>query len=804
MIRKNNQFIIDIDENRFLTRAGVYGIGFKLELPEVYSQTQKDYVFISNIWNRALRELPIGTFITKYDIYLKDKYQKKETHTYLQECTENYFEGKEYYKHESYIFFTYSKGLSTAIQNPFKFSSIKDIGSLKKEAESFIKTVNDSIKVIQSSKVIFVEELQPKEIIDFENWWMNGFSSDQLNDLYFNESSISVNTQEIGICSITNERYFPESVSTERQDAEMSQPAKNYYFYQGFMDSLGTQLRCNHIYQQTIYISDHKENFEAVKKNQSTLFGVRKFSPENKRGAEKLQEIIDTIVDDESIRLVHGFSSVIFWSDKDQFKAIKSDIHGRFRSMDFVPKHAEKGDLKALFVNGLFMNASHLSQSYFYLLELCMCTMLFINNSFYKDDNEGIILNDRIFNLPIKYDFWDRGKKRIKSRNFAIIAPTGAGKSVTANHIFRQLIEEGVKTVIVDLGDSYIKLAKLFPEEDVAVIKYNPEEPLNLNPFTFYRPYNELSDGDIAEKVEQVCEFIWVLIKRGIKPTQVEETSLRKIVKHFYDTIMDESLYSWNGFYGWLKNNKDIVLRNLQISDLAFFDIKEFIHNGEEFCQGGIYENVTKIEEDKAMNLKDKKLIIFELDQIKDNQLLLIVMLQVISETVHKVIWSDKQNRGIVFFDEFAKQLKFPEVLARVEYYAQAIRKQNGALGLVLQTINQLPKEGTASAIFDNMETVIFIENGKGYEKDIEYMKLDLHDQAQLYSMNSIFTGSGDRYAEIYISRKGKANVYRIHLAPELYLAYQTEGEIHTRIMELYQQFGNMETAIETYKKENQ
>ncbi|MGL5919431.1 MAG: TraG family conjugative transposon ATPase [Bacteroidales bacterium] len=801
MIRKNNQFLIDIEDNKFISNAGIYGIGLKLHFSEIYSQRKQDYELISDTWNRALRELPTGTYITKYDVYLKDKYKKKDAHTYLQNCTENYFEGKEFIKHECYIFFSYNKGLSDVVKNPFNFLRLKDIEAKKIEAENFLSAVFNSLKIIESSRLIEYTPLHSKEIQQFEDWWMNGFDSDQLNDLNFENQFVSVSDKSIGICTVTNERFFPETVSTERVDSEMSQPSKDYYFYQGFMDDLGAGLPCEHIYLQTIYISDHKENFELVKKNQASLHGVRKFSPENQRGADRLKEIIDDIIEDESIRLVHGFSTVIYWGKKEEFQALKTEIHTRFRNMDFVPKHAEKGNLKALFVNGLFMNVPHLSKDYFYMIELYMCTMLFINNTFYKDDPEGIILNDRIFNLPVRYDFWDRGKKRIKSRNFAIIAPTGSGKSVTANHIFRQLIEEGVKTVIVDLGDSYIKLAKLFPEEDVAVIKYNPEEPLNLNPFTFHRSYNELTDGDIAEKVEQVCEFVWVLIKRGEKPSQVEETSLRKIVKYFYDTIFDESVYSWQGFYDWLDTNKSAILRHLLIEDSSFFNIAEFLHNGAEFCQGGIYENVTKIEEDKALNLMNKKLIIFELDQIKDNRLLLIVMLQVISETIHKVIWSDKKNRGIVFFDEFAKQLKFPEVLDRVEYYAQAIRKQNGALGLVLQTINQLPKDGTASSIFDNMETFIFLET-KDYKNDIEYMSLDLHDQAQLYSMRSNFVGSGDRYSEIYISRKGKTNVYRIHLAPELYLAYQTEGEIHTRIMELYKQSGSMQQAIETYKEE--
>jgi len=53
-----------------------------------------------------------------------------------------------------------------------------------------------------------------------------------------------------------------------------------------------------------------------------------------------------------------------------------------------------------------------------------------------------IYFNDRVYNIPVKKDVWDEDRKRIKARNFFIIAPTGEGKSVLANHIFRQFYEK--------------------------------------------------------------------------------------------------------------------------------------------------------------------------------------------------------------------------------------------------------------------------------------------------------------------------------------------------------------------------
>src|SRR5690606_40112184 len=90
--------------------------------------------------------------------------------------------------------------------------------------------------------------------------------------------------------------------------------------------------------------------------------------------------------------------------------------------------------------------------------------------------------NDRLHNVPVLKDVWDEKKKRIKARNFAIFAPTGEGKSFLANNILRQYFEDKVRLVIIDLGGSYAKFAKLYPDEHI-VLRYEQGKNLGINPF---------------------------------------------------------------------------------------------------------------------------------------------------------------------------------------------------------------------------------------------------------------------------------------------------------------------------------
>ena len=70
------------------------------------------------------------------------------------------------------------------------------------------------------------------------------------------------------------------------------------------------------------------------------------------------------------------------------------------------------------------------------------CTAFISTISNYKNDKDGIYFCDR-FNNPILVDNFDSDNKIIKARNFAILAPTGEGKSFLAQHILSSRIELG-------------------------------------------------------------------------------------------------------------------------------------------------------------------------------------------------------------------------------------------------------------------------------------------------------------------------------------------------------------------------
>lgn len=796
---KEHELILEVSGNSCLGSRGDFILGYRIEYPEKYSLSEEDLSNIQNLWHNMLKNLPEGTIVVKTDIYLKKGFctQQLPSKTYFQKITNQHFEGRNFIDHSGYIFFVFT-GLDTirnnSIKNPFILPKAEKIAKEDEKLENFKTEIAQATTFINRSPYISFSELTETGITNLYRFWFGGFNPDYVTDIEFSLKTMKTEEKICGILSITNEKNLPEQVPVCIKDGSIDCKADNFHFYKNNLDNLSLTLNCNHIYNQVICIDSHQRHLSDFLANENTLRGARFLSYSNGTAATKLGKYLSEIQDDSDFHYVRANNSVIFWSDdKNSFRHTKDTLMSVFRESNIKPYYPTGTQLKNLLYNSFFTNVSCLDNNSLYLSDLRVPITFFVNSTNYKNDNEGILLNDRIHNIPVMFDFWDRKKKNLQSRNFIIMAPTGGGKSVTNQHILRQLIEDNVIVVIVDLGDSYVKFSKLLPPEDVVYFKYQEGQPIGLNPFAY--------DGELtADRIEEVCEFVWTLIKRDQIATEEEKTSLRKIVTQYYSACIatGDNNYHWCNFYNFVKGNQDSLNLALEIpEDEKYFNLRQLLHNGSEFMPGGSYYFLFDDRNNQAQeNFRRKKLILFELSSVQDNKMLLNIMLLSITSATRKAIWNDKTTRGVVFFDEFAKQLEFPSVLDKVKFYAQAIRKQEGALGLILQSINQLPDTPAAKTILDNNETFLFLNmSSKAYSDTATRLKLNNHVEAQLNSLANNFSGTPG-YSEIFILRNKKQNVFRIELPKPILYAYNTEGAVHEEMMRRYEITGNMETVI--------
>jgi len=791
--------IIDVQGHIIFANNGNVILSYKVSLPEIYSLSEKDYEALHGLWFQALKTLPVGTVIHKQDLYQKTQYnaQGLPKDSFLAKATHNYFHGRSYMQHQSYLYVTlpHNKALNASkYTNPFRKVTKGIYKKLNRQVQEFITAVGDAVSYINNSNKIQLLPLTSPEIVDMAHAYFNGFNRDIEADIQLNASRkgiapISIGGHHFDILAINNELNFGETLQSSKPNSRYT--TDDFIFHQGFLDGLGLALQENHILNQIIYLDDKHKWRKLLEKRIEELKKSSNFGSQNKIVLEKLQGILNKINSDDNSRIIRGHINILFWDkEAEALGGIASKIKAEFKELDMVPYCPSGEERKHYFLNSYCCFTTNFSNEDLYVTDLKHALCLYINTGNYQSDPSGIIFQDRQFNIPVLKDVWDAQKKRIRARNFAIFAPTGEGKSFLANNILRQYFEAGVRLVIIDLGGSYSKFAKLYPDDHI-ILRYEQGKNLGINPFYI----SNLQDVE-PERLEDLSDFLLELLASEKEATKAEEVAIKKVLRHYYQNNVDDT-HSLASLYQFVDDKKDTLLQELNIQE-AYFNIYNFLHILSEYVDDGLYSFLFNISEDQTYKIEDKRLIVFELDEVKDNKEILSVMLKLIKSAIQRTIWRNRSERGIILFDEFAKQLKFKNVLESVEFYYQAIRKQNGAIGIILQSINQLPDNATSASILENTQVIYSLRNEKGYVELQNRLRLSSHDLNQLKSIRNNLIGSG-KYTEMFIKIGKESNIFRLEVPPEVYAAYLTDGAESEEIMKCYQQYQDMEAAVRAF-----
>lgn len=794
-----NKKIIYQNKNQIVFANGVFGVAYKLELPEKYSMGEQDYISLNEYWNKALKDLPIGTIFYKQDVFLKEKFDTSNFRNtnFLENATARHYNGMDYINHDCYLFFLLpsQEVINESLTNPFKKLDKKIFEGYDGKMNAFIESVLETVQYLNSVKLqggnrLIISEMEDLLLKEYYDLYFNLFDDEKISDRFFNTNNINIGTKYASMICMLDENKLPETLATHRKDKYLSNDKT--VFFKNYGENFSFDLEFSHIYNQICIIDDNRKHLDDLRKRNDQLHKSSSFDKQNVHFAKVTDDIITDIVQNiDNIRIVRGHNNIIIIADTEEELARNVlKANEQFRDIDIKPYVPTGNYLNALFNNSFPFFTQYLTENQLYIASLEIFCSFLNNTGNYKNDNNGILYNSRLSNIPVYLDTWDEKKKNINARNFFILSPTGFGKSFNANHIISSYYSQGVKTVIVDLGGSYKKLAALFPN-DTAYITYEQGKSIGVNPFNI----QEIT----TEKLEELVEFIGVHYKRGGEVSEMEKTSLRKLVEAYYNSSYSD--YSLPDFVLFIKESVDI-LEKLEIKD-EFFNREEFLHLMSEFVGNGAYAFLyKKSEKDLGEDIKDKKIIVFELDQARENQLLLTVMLQLVSTTINKVIWNDKSTRGIVLFDEVAEQLQWDGVLRRIQYFYQAIRKQNGAIGIILQSESQLPESPLSKSIVENTQ-VLYVLNAKDYRSLQNRFGLSEHAYYQLCSIQSNFSAKRP-YSEIFIMRGNVHQVYRLEVPKQVYWAYQTEGADNQKLLNMYNECGNMETAINKFLTLNQ
>ncbi|MEN6363388.1 MAG: TraG family conjugative transposon ATPase [Bacteroidales bacterium] len=789
-------------------------VAFKVELPELFTVTAKEYEAIHSSWTKAVKVLPDYSIVHKQDWYIKEQYEpeiKQDDMSFLSRSFERHFNERPYLNHTCYLFLTKTTKVRSRMQSNFstlcRGSIIPKEFRDKETVERFLEAVGQFERIVNDGGFISLTRLTTEEIVGTESRAgivEKYFSLSQENTTTLKDITLKADEMRIGdniLClhTLSDVDDLPSSVGTDIRYEKLSTDRSDCRL--SFASPVGLLLSCNHIYNQYLFIDDSAENLQKFEKMGRNMHSLSKYS----RGNQINKEWIDKYLNEAhsyGLTSIRCHCNVMAWSEnKEELKHIKNDVGSQLALMECKPRH-NTVDTPTLFWAGIPGNQADFpaEESFYTFIEQGIC--FFTEETNYKSSVSpfGIKMVDRLTGKPIHVDISDLPMKKgiITNRNKFILGPSGSGKSFFTNHMVRQYYEQGSHVLLIDTGNSYLGLCEMIHRktrgEDGVYFTYSEQNPIAFNPF-----FTEDGVYDI-EKRESIKTLILTLWKRDDEPpTRAEEVALSNAVSLYIEKIKSRELSpSFNSFYEYIKTDYQKVLNGKKVREKDF-DIANFLNVLEPYYKGGEYDYL--LNSDKQIDLLSKRFIVFELDNIKDHPILFPIVTIIIMEVFINKMRRLKGIRKVILIEEAWKAIAKEGMAEYIKYLFKTVRKYFGEAIVVTQEVEDIIASPIVKeSIINNSDCKILLDQRKYMNKfDAIQALLGLteKEKAQILSIN-LANNPNWLYKEVWIGLGGtQSAVYATEVSMEEYLTYTTEESEKVELFNLVEKLdGDIELAI--------
>ena len=565
---------------------------------------------------------------------------------------------------------------------------------------------------------------------------------------------------------------------------------------------MGLLLSCTHIYSQYVFIDNAQEILQMMEKNSRNMLSLSRYSRSNAVNQEWTEMYLDE-AHTKGVLPVRCHCNVIAWAeDAEEFRRIRNDTGSQLAMMECTPRY-NTVDTPVLYWTGIPGNAGDFpaEESFYTFLEQAVC--LFAGETNYRSSPSpfGIRMADRQNGIPVHVDISDLPMKRgiITNRNKFILGPSGSGKSFFTNHLVRNYYEQGAHILLVDTGNSYQGLCRMIHDRtrggDGIYITYEEDNPISFNPF-----YTDSGQFDV-EKRESIKTLILTLWKREDEaPKRSEEVALSGAVNAYIRKITGnrEARPDFNGFYEFVDGDYRRMIAEKKVREKDF-DIDGFLNVLEPFYKGGDYDFL--LNSDRELDLTNRRFIVFELDNISGNKVLLPVVTLIIMETFIAKMRRLKGIRKVILIEECWKALMSANMSGYIQYLFKTVRKYFGEAVVVTQEVDDIISSPIVKeAIINNSDCKILLDQRK-YMNKFEHIQrllgLTEKEKSQILSINQA-NHPGRFYREVWIGLGGtRSAVYATEVSAEEYFTFTTEESEKLEVQRLAEELdGNLELAI--------
>ena len=625
--------LLSVEHGCIVSKDADITVGFRVELPELYTVTSAEYEAIHATWVKAMKVLPDYCIVHKQDIFIRETYKPdtdREDMSFLSRSFERHFNERPYLNHYCYLFLTKTTKERSRTQSNFStlcrgFIVPKEIKD-KEAVTKFLESVGQFASILNESGYLGLRQLTDEEITGTDTeagiiekyFSLSQTDTTTLEDITLKADEMKIGDNYLCLHTLSDVEDLPgevatdiryEKLSTDRSDCRLS-----------FAAPIGLLLPCNHIYNQYVFIDDSAANLQKFEKMAKNMHSLSRYSRSNQINKEWIDEYLNE-AHSFGLTSVRCHCNVMAWSDdREELKRIRNEVGSQLAQMECKPRH-NTVDTPTLFWAAIPGNAADFpaEESFYTFIEQAVC--FFTEETNYRNSPSpfGIKMVDRLTGKPLHLDISDLPMKKgiITNRNKFVLGPSGSGKSFFMNHLVRQYYEQGTHVVLVDTGNSYQGLCEMINKktkgDDGIYFTYTEEKPISFNPF-----YTDDYVFDV-EKKDSIKTLLLTLWKsEDDKVTKTESGELGSAVSAYIERIRaDRSIVpSFNTFYEYMRDDyrRELAERDIKV-EKEDFNIDNMLTTMRQYYRGGRYDFLLNSAEN--IDLLGKRFIVFEIDSIK-------------------------------------------------------------------------------------------------------------------------------------------------------------------------------------------
>lgn len=787
------QPVYSIEDDLIIYKNGRVSAGFEIQCLEMESPSPGLIQDLNNRFMDMLKELPVNCVVQKLDVYYELPYKVDlKNLPYYQKKIHSKFMDYPVLKHRSLIFFNYPTNDDKQIKrNPLNtfFASMnrflpenpfEDIEARMHEAD------RDSERAIKSfaGGLLGYRRLKEQALNNVLYQYFNLDFSKKYDRL---ERSISNGDTYVGVGEIK-----ANIITMIGQGMEVEPVVPSIGNVAGpFIFPLTHYLGFPHIYIQSYRVEDQKKmlaKFDTDLKLNVGLSGNPWLkTQDHDLKAEELTEFTGEIR--ASSRNTISFNaSVIVHSINDYER--KDMIHRTkeaFKMLGSAEYRIEGNDTSNLY---FALSPGNAWDNFRWIETFSDYSVLYANFiTNYRSDKTGLIVGDR-FRNPIKLNMFNTN---LDNQNSITIGGSGSGKSYKENYFAIQRYELDAIQVILDSGGTYKNLITAL---DGLYIEYSAEKPVSFNPFLLFKSkdgtYNiktDVNQGKIIT-IYTILELVW---KGKEKLTQAERSILSQLVPEYYDYLNDNlnehpSLNSFVKFIDhWLEN---ATLDQGTQDQLQYFDFKNLFTVLRPFT-AGVYKDL--LNNPSTLQMADHKAICFDLKKLKQDTQIYPIVSTLIIQLVFDLLELYPEKIKYLNLDEAWSMLQ-GNMEEFIEHMFRTIRKLNGSINIITQSINEIIKCSAGPAILANC-AIIQILSHQGKNEEVEKLANILgFTEFEVDQVNSIRKESDSR--EIAIKMGDTMKVYTIEASDHIAVLSSSTPKIRNYLVDLYKKLGDMDHAV--------